>query len=79
MSPHLPVSPQEIADAAVQACEAGAAIIHLHARDPETGKPDQTPEGLHASFQTSSAAATPHNRWLSLHAGAGAHSAGHGS
>ena len=41
MSPHLPVSAQEIADAAVEACHAGAAIIHLHARDPGTGKPDQ--------------------------------------
>lgn len=46
MSPNLPVTPQQIADAAVQACEAGAAIIHLHARDPETGKPDQTPEAF---------------------------------
>jgi uncharacterized protein (DUF849 family) len=46
MSPHLPVTPQEIAEAAVGAAEAGAAIVHLHARDPETGKPDQTPEAF---------------------------------
>ena len=46
MSPHLPVTPEEIADAAVGAAEAGAAIVHLHARDPITGKPDQTPEAL---------------------------------
>lgn len=46
MSPHLPVTPKEIADAAVGACEAGAAIIHLHARDPVTGKPDQRPEAF---------------------------------
>jgi uncharacterized protein (DUF849 family) len=46
MSPHLPVTPDEIAAAAVGAAEAGAAIVHLHARDPETGKPDQTPEGF---------------------------------
>lgn len=46
MSPHLPVTPKEIADAAVEACEAGAAIIHLHARDPQTGKPEQTPEAF---------------------------------
>jgi uncharacterized protein (DUF849 family) len=46
MSPYLPVTPQEIADAAVGACEAGAAIIHLHARDPVTGKPDQRPEAF---------------------------------
>jgi uncharacterized protein (DUF849 family) len=49
MSPHLPVTPEEIADAAVGAAEAGAAIVHLHARDPETGKPDQTP-GAFAPF-----------------------------
>ena len=46
MSPYLPVTAQEIADAAVGACEAGAAIIHLHARDPVTGKPDQRPEAF---------------------------------
>jgi uncharacterized protein (DUF849 family) len=46
MSPHLPVTPEEIADAAVGAAEAGAAIVHLHARDPEIGKPDQTPEAF---------------------------------
>ncbi len=46
MSPYLPVTPEEIAEAAVGAAEAGAAIIHLHARDPETGKPDQTPEAF---------------------------------
>jgi uncharacterized protein (DUF849 family) len=46
MSPHLPVTPEEIADAAIGAAEAGAAIVHLHARDPQTGKPDQTPEAF---------------------------------
>src|SRR3954465_9015147 len=46
MSPHLPVTPDEIAQAAIDAAEAGAAIVHLHARDPETGKPDQTPEAF---------------------------------
>jgi uncharacterized protein (DUF849 family) len=46
MSPHLPVTPQEIADAAIGAAQAGAAIVHLHARDPQTGKPDQTPEAF---------------------------------
>ena len=44
MSPHLPVSAQEIADAAVDAAEAGAAIVHLHARNPQDGRPDQNPE-----------------------------------
>ena len=46
MSPHLPVTAQEIADAAVGAAEAGAAIIHLHARNPEDGRPDQSPEAF---------------------------------
>ncbi|RYY68684.1 MAG: 3-keto-5-aminohexanoate cleavage protein, partial [Comamonadaceae bacterium] len=46
MSPHLPVTPQEIADAAIGAAEAGAAIVHLHARDPVTGKPEQTVEAF---------------------------------
>ena len=44
MSPHLPITPSEIAEAAVGAAEAGAAIIHLHARNPETGRPDPRPE-----------------------------------
>lgn len=46
MSPALPITPEEIAEAAVGAAEAGAAIIHLHARDPVTGKPDQSPEAF---------------------------------
>ena len=44
MSPYLPVTPQEIADAAVGAAEAGAAIVHLHARDPVDGHPTQDPK-----------------------------------
>jgi uncharacterized protein (DUF849 family) len=43
MSPHLPVTPQEIGDAALAAAEAGAAILHLHARDPANGRPTQDP------------------------------------
>jgi uncharacterized protein (DUF849 family) len=46
MSPHLPVTPEEIADAAIGAAEAGAAIVHLHARNPQDGRPDQSPEGF---------------------------------
>src|SRR5919108_3757435 len=46
MSPHLPITPSEIADAAVGAAEAGAAIVHLHARDPKDGRPDQRPEAF---------------------------------
>jgi len=44
MSPHLPVTPEEIAAAAIAAAEAGASILHLHARDPEDGRPTQDPE-----------------------------------
>jgi uncharacterized protein (DUF849 family) len=43
MSPYLPVTPQEIGDAALAAAEAGAAILHLHARDPNDGRPTQDP------------------------------------
>jgi uncharacterized protein (DUF849 family) len=46
MSPHLPVTAQEIADAAIGAAEAGAAIVHLHARDPRDGRPDQSPQAF---------------------------------
>ena len=44
MSPYLPVTPQEIAEAAIGAAEAGAAIVHLHARDPVDGSPTQDPK-----------------------------------
>ena len=46
MTPYLPITPDEITAEAIAAAEAGAAILHLHARDPETGKPDQTPEAF---------------------------------
>ena len=38
MSPYLPITPKQIADEAVRAYEAGAAVVHLHARNPETGE-----------------------------------------
>jgi len=44
MSPHLPITPAEIVEASLGAAEAGASIIHLHARDPRTGKPTPDPE-----------------------------------
>ena len=44
MSPYLPVTPDEIAAAAIAAAEAGAAILHLHARDPVNGQPTQDPD-----------------------------------
>lgn len=39
MSPYLPLTPQQIADDAIKAHKAGAAVVHIHARDPESGKP----------------------------------------
>jgi uncharacterized protein (DUF849 family) len=49
MSPHLPITPEQIAAESVAAANAGAAMIHLHARDPKTGKPSQEPK-LFAEF-----------------------------
>lgn len=49
MSPYLPITPQQIEDEAVAAAEAGASIIHLHARDPETGFPTTDPK-IYARF-----------------------------
>lgn len=44
MSPHLPITPDQIAAEAIGAAEAGASMLHLHARNPETGQPSQDPE-----------------------------------
>ena len=44
LTPHLPITADEIADAAIAAAEAGAAIVHLHARDPRDGRPTRDPE-----------------------------------
>jgi uncharacterized protein (DUF849 family) len=52
MSPHLPITAEEIAEASIAAAQAGAAIIHLHARDPVTGKPDQRPEAFLPFLET---------------------------
>jgi uncharacterized protein (DUF849 family) len=43
MSPHLPLTPDDVARQAIDAAEAGAAILHLHARDPENGRPTPDP------------------------------------
>jgi len=51
MSPYLPITPDEIAQAAIEAARAGAAIVHLHARDPKDGRPTQDPE-LFRQFAT---------------------------
>ena len=54
MSPHLPVTATEIAESALAAAEAGAAIVHLHARNPQDGRPDQSPEAFEPFFASSS-------------------------
>jgi uncharacterized protein (DUF849 family) len=46
MSPHLPITAEQIADAAIGAAQAGAAVVHLHARNPHDGRPDQSPEAF---------------------------------
>jgi uncharacterized protein (DUF849 family) len=46
MSPHLPITPDEIAEGAIGAAKAGAAIVHLHARNPKDGRPTQDPEAF---------------------------------
>ena len=48
-TPHLPITPAEIAASAIGAAEAGAAVVHLHARDPAPGRPSPDPE-LFAQF-----------------------------
>jgi uncharacterized protein (DUF849 family) len=49
LTPYLPITPEEIAEHAIGAAGAGAAILHLHARDPETGRPTPDP-GVYAQF-----------------------------
>ena len=56
MSPHLPITAEEIADAAIGAAEAGAALVHVHARNPQTGMPDQSPEAFAPFLQGDQAA-----------------------
>ena len=57
MTPYLPVTPEEIAASAIGAARAGAAIVHLHSRVPETGKPAQDPD-LYGRFVSEISAAT---------------------
>ena len=52
MSPHLPVTAEEVAQAAIGAAAAGAAIVHLHARNPVDGRPDQTPQAFEPFLRT---------------------------
>ena len=44
MSSSLPITPDEISEEAIRACEAGAAVVHIHARDPQTGQPSADPD-----------------------------------
>ena len=44
MSPHLPITPEEIAEGAIGAAKAGAAVVHLHARERKDGRPTQDPK-----------------------------------
>jgi hypothetical protein len=65
MSPHLPVTAEEIAEAAIGAAEAGAAIVDLHARDPKDGRPaslrsvQTVPAKLSSSARTAWSTARP--------------------
>ena len=76
MSPYLPATADEIAEAAIGAAEAGAAIVHLHARDEKTGQPDQSPAAF-ARFlprikqSTKAVGESDHGR-RALHDGSGA-------
>ncbi|MBC7736808.1 MAG: 3-keto-5-aminohexanoate cleavage protein, partial [Candidatus Saccharibacteria bacterium] len=56
-SPHLPFTPHDIAASAIGAAEAGAAILHLHARHPQTGRPSSDPAHW-AAFLSAIAAGT---------------------
>ncbi len=56
MSEHLPITPDEIVEQALEAAAAGASVLHLHARDPETGKPDQNSRGVRTVLATHQAA-----------------------
>ena len=49
LTPHLPITPEQIAEQAIGAAEAGAAILHLHARDPKDGRPTPDPD-VYAQF-----------------------------
>ncbi|MEZ5998720.1 MAG: 3-keto-5-aminohexanoate cleavage protein [Hyphomonas sp.] len=51
MSPYLPVTAEEISASALEAASAGAAIVHLHARNPNDGRPDQSPEAFEPILQ----------------------------
>ena len=70
MSPYLPFSPEDIARQASEAAEAGAAILHLHARDPKTGEPSGDP-AVYLQFLPAIKAAT--NAVINITTGGGMH------
>ena len=80
MSPHLPVTAEEIAESALGAAEAGAAIVHLHARNPADGRPDQSPEAFEPFLRSDQAIVEcrrqSHDRRRALYDGRGARPAG---
>ena len=80
MSPHLPVTAEEIAESALGAAEAGAAIVHLHARNPQDGRPDQSPEAFEPFLRSHQAIVEcrrqSHDRRRALHDRRGARAAG---
>jgi uncharacterized protein (DUF849 family) len=59
MSQYLPVTPRQIAESAIDAGAAGAAILHLHARNPQTGRPTQSPDVFKQFLPAIKGAATP--------------------
>ena len=46
MTPYLPITPEQIINDAVKAWEAGASVVHIHARDPQTGRPTSSGQML---------------------------------
>jgi uncharacterized protein (DUF849 family) len=70
MSPHLPFSPEDIARQAIEAADAGAAILHLHARDPKRGEPSGDP-AVYLQFLPAIKAAT--NAVINITTGGGMH------
>jgi uncharacterized protein (DUF849 family) len=70
MSPYLPFSPEDIARQAIEAADAGAAILHLHARDPKTGEPSGDP-AVYLQFLPAIKAAT--NAVINITTGGGMH------
>ena len=59
MSDALPITPEEIGTSAIEAAQAGAAILHLHARDPKDGRPRPTPSSSWNFCRASARPATP--------------------